>query len=87
MNSLRFQDVEINRRVLEDSEEQDFSLSKEVLPDKMRKEFCHADADLGTYENEITCLHEGIELHEFWIWELEQQIMQEKQKNKEKRLS
>ncbi|KAL5139301.1 hypothetical protein HKD37_10G029258 [Glycine soja] len=83
MNSLRFQDAEINSRVFEDSEEEDFSLSKEVLPEKMRKEFCHSDADLGTYENAIRCLHEGIELQEFRNWELEHQLMQEKQKNME----
>ena len=83
MNSLRFQDAEINSRVLEDSEEEDFSLSKEVLPQKMRKEFGHSDADLGTYGNAIRCLHEGIELQEFQSSELEHQLMQEKQKNME----
>ncbi|RDY10079.1 hypothetical protein CR513_05457, partial [Mucuna pruriens] len=83
MNSLRFQDGEINSRVLEDSEEEDFSLSKEVLPEKMRKEFCHSHVDLGTYENAIRCLHEGIELQEFRNLELEHQLMQEKQKNME----
>ncbi|TKY51727.1 Leghemoglobin C2 [Spatholobus suberectus] len=83
MNSLRFQDAEINSRGLEDSEEEDFSLSKEVLPEKMRKEFCHSDVDLGTYENAIRCLHEGIELQEFRNLELEHQLMQETQRNME----
>jgi len=83
MNRLRLQDAEINSHVLEDSEEEDFSLSKEVLPQKMRKEFGHSDADLGTYGNAIRCLHEGIELQEFRNWELEHQLMQEKQKNME----
>ncbi|KAG4919421.1 hypothetical protein JHK85_057702 [Glycine max] len=83
MNRLRLQDAEINSHVLEDSEEEDFSLSKEVLPQKMRKEFGHSDADLGTYGNAIRCLHEGIELQEFRSSELEHQLMQEKQKNME----
>ncbi|KAG4910843.1 hypothetical protein JHK87_056959 [Glycine soja] len=83
MNRLRLQDAEINSHVLEDSEEEDFSLSKEVLPQKMRKEFGHSDADLGTYGNAIRCLHEGIELQEFQSSELEHQLMQEKQKNME----
>ncbi|XP_029128539.1 coiled-coil domain-containing protein 18-like [Cajanus cajan] len=83
MNGLRFQDAEINSRALEDSEEEDFSLSKEVLPEIMRKEFCHSDVDLGAYGNAIRCLHEGIELQEFRNLELEHKLMQEKQKNME----
>ncbi|KAK7356425.1 hypothetical protein VNO80_15696 [Phaseolus coccineus] len=83
MNCLPFQDDEINSRALEDSEEEDFSLSKEVLPEKMKKEFSRSDADLGTYENAIRCLHEGIELQEFQNLKLEHQLMQEKHKNME----
>ncbi|XP_061363783.1 uncharacterized protein LOC133307309 [Gastrolobium bilobum] len=83
MTSLQFQDAENNSHGLEDSEEEDFSLSKESLPEKMRKEFCHSGVDLSTNENAIRCLHEGIELQEFWNLELEHQLMQEKQKNME----
>ncbi|WVY96264.1 hypothetical protein V8G54_028415 [Vigna mungo] len=83
MNCLPFQDVDFSSCVPEDSEEEDFSLSKEVLPEKMKKEFCHSDIDLGTYENAIRCLHEGIELQEFRNLELEHQRMQEKHKNLE----
>ncbi|KAG4962575.1 hypothetical protein JHK84_039669 [Glycine max] len=75
MNSLQFEDAEINSHVLEDSKKEDFSLRNDVLPEKMRKEFCHLDADLHTYENAITCLYEGIELQEFQNWELEHQLM------------
>ncbi|XP_052731516.1 uncharacterized protein LOC108321955 isoform X1 [Vigna angularis] len=83
MNCLPFQDVDISSCVPEDSEEEDFSLSKEVLPEKMKKEFCHSDIDLGTSENAIRCLHEGIELQEFRNLELEHQLMQEKHKSME----
>ncbi|KAK7391512.1 hypothetical protein VNO78_19928 [Psophocarpus tetragonolobus] len=82
MNSLQFQNAVRSCR-LEDSEEEDFSLSMEVLPEKMRKEFCHSDADVGTFGNAIRCLHEGIELQEFRNLELEHQLMQGKQKNME----
>lgn len=83
MTSFQFQDTEKNSHVVEDSEEEDFSLIKEVLPEKMRKEFCHSDVDLSTNENAIRCLHEGIELQEFGNLELERQLMQEKQKSME----
>ncbi|KAJ1435812.1 NT-type C2 domain [Sesbania bispinosa] len=46
-------------------------------------EFCHSDVHLCTNGNAIRCLHEGIELQEFWNLELERQLMQEKQKNME----
>ncbi|KAK8467762.1 hypothetical protein PHAVU_007G145600 [Phaseolus vulgaris] len=83
MNCFPFQDDGINRHALEDSEVEDFSLSKEVLPEKMKKEFSRSDADLGTYENAIRCLHEGIELQEFRNLKLEHQLMQKKHKNME----
>ncbi|XP_027364645.1 synaptonemal complex protein 1-like [Abrus precatorius] len=83
MRSLQFQDAENNSRGLEETEEEDFSLSVEVLGEKMKKELCNSDVDLGTNENAIRCLHEGIELQEFRNLELELQFMQEKQKNME----
>jgi len=83
MNCLPFQDAEINSRALEDSEEEDFSLSMELLTEKMKKEFCRSDVDLGTYENAIRCLHEGIELQEFQNLKLEHELLQEKHKNME----
>lgn len=55
----------------EDSEEEEFSLSQEVQPEKMTKEFSHSDVNLCTNEYAIRCLHEGMEL------------MQEKQTNME----
>ncbi|KAK7343938.1 hypothetical protein VNO77_13073 [Canavalia gladiata] len=82
-NSSQFQDAENNSRGLEDSEEEDFSLSNEVLQEKMRKEYCHSDVDLNTNGSAIRRLHEGIELQEFWNSELEHQLMQKKQKNME----
>lgn len=83
MNSFQFQDAENSSHGLEDSEEEDFSLSNEVLPEKMRKEFCRSDVDLSTNENSVRCLHEGIELQEFWNLELKRQLMQEKQESME----
>nr|XP_012570042.2 desmoplakin-like [Cicer arietinum] len=74
-------DGENNSRGIEDSEEEDFSLSIDVLPEKMRKEFYGSGYDLSTNENAIRCLHEGIELQEFRNVEIERQVMQEKQKN------
>ncbi|KAK7278624.1 hypothetical protein RJT34_23657 [Clitoria ternatea] len=80
MNSSCFQNAENNSHALEDSEEEDlsFSISKEIFPEKIRNEFCHSDVD-----NAIRCLHEGIELQEFRNLEIENQLMQEKQKNME----
>ncbi|XP_057426416.1 uncharacterized protein LOC130719828 [Lotus japonicus] len=77
------QKMEIERHGIEDSDEEDFSLSMEVLPEKMRKELCHSDFDICNNANAIRCLHEGIELQEFGNLELERRLMKQKQKNME----
>jgi len=79
--SIQFQDAENNSRGIEDSEEEDFSLSIEAMPQITRKEFCHSGFDFSTNENAIRCLHEGIELQEFRSMETERQVMREKQKS------
>ncbi|KAL5069294.1 hypothetical protein RYX36_020181 [Vicia faba] len=81
--SLHFQDDENNSHRIEDSDEEDFSLSIDVLPEKMRKEFYHSGFDFSSNENAIRCLHEGIELQELGNSETERQAMREKQKNME----
>ncbi|WJX13906.1 hypothetical protein P8452_04240 [Trifolium repens] len=75
--SLQFQNAENNSHRIEDSEEEDFSLSIDVLPEN----FYHSGFDFSTNENAIRCLHEGIELQEFRNFENERQFMREKQKN------
>ncbi|XP_050890351.1 uncharacterized protein LOC127095748 [Lathyrus oleraceus] len=82
-NSLHFQNVENNSHGVEDSDEEDFSLSIDFLPEKMRKEFYHSGFDFSSNENAIRCLHEGIELQELGNLETERQAMREKQKNME----
>ncbi|XP_058770127.1 uncharacterized protein LOC131643819 [Vicia villosa] len=82
--SLHFQNVENNNSDgIEDSDEEDFSLSIDALPEKMRKEFYHSGFDFSSNENAIRCLHEGIELQELGNSETERQAMREKQKNLE----
>ncbi|CAL0299795.1 unnamed protein product [Lupinus luteus] len=65
VTSSQFQDVE------DSSDEEEFSFSEEVLPDKTGKEISKSDINMCTNEYAMRCLHEGIEL------------MQEKQKNME----
>lgn len=77
--SLYFQDDENNSHGIEDSDEEDFSLSIDVLPEK----FYHSGFDFRRNENAIRCLHEGIELQELGNSETERQAMREKQKNLE----
>ncbi|CAJ2629385.1 unnamed protein product [Trifolium pratense] len=75
--SFQFQNAENNSHGIEDSEEEDFSLSIDVLPEN----FYRSGFDFSTNENAIRCLHEGIELQEFRNLEIERQVMRDKQKN------
>ncbi|KAK7268485.1 hypothetical protein RIF29_21184 [Crotalaria pallida] len=65
VTSSQFQEAE------DSSEEEEFSLSEEVLPVKTRKDISQSDVNMCTNEYAISCLHERIEL------------MQEKQSNME----
>lgn len=68
----------------EDSEEDEVSLRRRrVLPAKKRKDYSDSSLDISSSDFPIKCLHEGIELQEFWNLELQNQQLLEKQKNLE----